>query len=833
MLPTPSEKLKLPEFRKPVSFHRPVYMWCWNSPVTAEGLIEQLRELEGIGAGGVMVVPEPPEFRPEVMKTTLSPEYLGEDYLAIYAAVTAEAARLGLNLWFYDEGGWPSGSACGKVTKAHPEFACKRLFSRRSPVKQGDTVPGGALGYYLYTADGVTKLDAGTPCPADGELLTVDTDSPKGSSHPLYPDLLNPDAVDAFLELGCEPYLPHIGPYIESAVPFLFTDEPCVCNPPWNEDLVRAFEEEKGYAITDHLNALFEQDEKSAKVRIDYIDVWSKRFAATFFARMRRWCHENSMAFGGHLGGDDTLECLRRHGYGNPLRMYREMDVPGVDAIIRQIFPGGRRGQELILDQRGTEYAPNYHYPRWATSVARQHNKPWVFSESFAVYGQGLTPTQMKWIVNYQLARGVNLFCFATLASSVSGPYMANERPVQTKQSPLWACLKPLHDYTARMSYLCSLGKPVCDTAVYMPVRDVWGGAPSSQRVMREYDIIARELESLKVDFDVLDDDALAAGTVTRAGLTVGAMTYKTIFVPYCRHMTDAAWQRLQEFKAAGGKLLIETKRFAGGTLMEPLRARASLTVRETAGGRLYIVFNEDEKEQTLTLTLPEKKPPVLLDAETGNVCALEYEPTENGVKTTIKLPFAGSAVVYCGGLRTEALPPATKKQEYRYQIPLEEGWQFRKSRAFVIGEQELESVFLNNRSKPAELGTWEPYAGAEFSGKGQYSITFDIPTDITGKKVLLSLGKVEFAARVRLNGKDLGLRPWPPFEFDVTDYIRPAGNVLTVKVINTPANQYVHTQALDKFSDAERGCYHEKALVFEKDSLGGGLYGKVVLYVE
>jgi hypothetical protein len=175
----------------------------------------------------------------------------------------------------------------------------------------------------------VTKLDAGTPCPADGELLTVDTDSPKGSSHPLYPDLLNPDAVDAFLELGCEPYLPHIGPYIESAVPFLFTDEPCVCNPPWNEDLVRAFEEEKGYAITDHLNALFEQDEKSAKVRIDYIDVWSKRFAATFFARMRRWCHENSMAFGGHLGGDDTLECLRRHGYGNPLRMYREMDVPG------------------------------------------------------------------------------------------------------------------------------------------------------------------------------------------------------------------------------------------------------------------------------------------------------------------------------------------------------------------------------------------------------------------------------------------------------------------------------------------------------------------------
>jgi hypothetical protein len=90
-----------------------------EQPVTAEGLIEQLRELEGIGAGGVMVVPEPPEFRPEVMKTTLSPEYLGEDYLAIYAAVTAEAARLGLNLWFYDEGGWPSGSACGKVTKAH------------------------------------------------------------------------------------------------------------------------------------------------------------------------------------------------------------------------------------------------------------------------------------------------------------------------------------------------------------------------------------------------------------------------------------------------------------------------------------------------------------------------------------------------------------------------------------------------------------------------------------------------------------------------------------------------------------------------------------------
>jgi hypothetical protein len=69
------------------------------------------------GCGGVTVHP----------RIGLSPRigYLTAEYFRLLRLVVEECARLGLRVSLYDEGSYPSGSACGQVVAADPgrEFA--------------------------------------------------------------------------------------------------------------------------------------------------------------------------------------------------------------------------------------------------------------------------------------------------------------------------------------------------------------------------------------------------------------------------------------------------------------------------------------------------------------------------------------------------------------------------------------------------------------------------------------------------------------------------------------------------------------------------------------
>ena len=72
------------------------------------------------------------------------------------------------------------------------------------------------------------------------------------------------------------------------------------------------------------------------------------------------------------------------------------------------------------------------------------------------------------------------------------------------------------------------------------------------------------------------------------------------------------------------------------------------------------------------------------------------------------------------------------------------------------------------------------------------YRTTFDA-TDLTGK-LFLDLGTVKDVgiARVKLNGKDLGILWCPPFRVPITDLLKPSGNELEIAVVNSWRNRLV-----------------------------------------
>ena len=81
----------------------------------------------------------------------------------------------------------------------------------------------------------------------------------------------------------------------------------------------------------------------------------------------------------------------------------------------------------------------------------------------------------------------------------------------------------------------------------------------------------------------------------------------------------------------------------------------------------------------------------------------------------------------------------------------------------------------------------WETFDDA-FSGTMLYKTTFDIAN---ARSSLISLGDVREIARVRLNGRDLGVKFMPPYDFAIpSGVLREKGNVLEVEVTNLGANR-------------------------------------------
>ena len=62
----------------------------------------------------------------------------------------------------------------------------------------------------------------------------------------------------------------------------------------------------------------------------------------------------------------------------------------------------------------------------------------------------------------------------------------------------------------------------------------------------------------------------------------------------------------------------------------------------------------------------------------------------------------------------------------------------------------------------PRPLASWLDWGLDEFSGYVDYRTEFEL--DGAGGRLLLDLGAVKHMAEVRINGKAVGSRLWPPF---------------------------------------------------------------------
>ena len=101
-----------------------------------------------------------------------------------------------------------------------------------------------------------------------------------------------------------------------------------------------------------------------------------------------------------------------------------------------------------------------------------------------------------------------------------------------------------------------------------------------------------------------------------------------------------------------------------------------------------------------------------------------------------------------------------------------------------------------------ASLTDWSqnPEPGIKYySGKAVYRTTFNLPGGslLAGKKYFLDLGLVKNLARIRLNGRDLGVVWCYPWRVNVSAALQARANHLEIEVANLWPNRLIGDQSL------------------------------------
>lgn len=817
------------DFISPPDNIAPVYNWMWNGVITEDEIDRQLDEMVSLGIKAVAIIPLPKGFRPTTMPTLMEPDYLTDSYLELYSYAVKSAKSRNIHMWLYDEGGWPSGSACGKVVLQHPEYAKEHLCFRRLTFDKGDVYKSkDALCAAFdengnYITDGFVFDKKTVACEYYSAYCRFEA-----PGNPEVADLTKAESTEAFIDITLERYKDYIGGDFGDTVKAVFTDEPAMpFTVPYRKETAELFEKENGYSILPYLPELYADKastEEGALARIAWFDLCSRLLCENFLQKEKEWTNENSMEFIGHMNGDHTVKwCCTYSGAFHVLRALRRFDIPGIDVIWRQIFPTA---------SKNPDNTHNGIFPRYASSAAVQTGARYSLSESFAVYGEGLTFEQMRYVVNFQAVRGINIFNFFGVPYHRGGFLMTGELPYFTAQHACYADLGTFNSYLERVCYLSSLGESRNDVALYMPVNDMWAG---NTDIGFAYEKVGEVLEDSRIPFDIVDDDVFAecdTVSLNSGKISIGKASYSLIVVPPCEYMPENTAECLSEFIKNGGRVLVingasyanipgaEYVDDLSRVLVSPLKIggetdKVRLGVRVAENGTLYMLFNEAENDRTFTVSADNY---YVLSAESGRI----LRPRSN----TVTLKSGETAFLWQG--EADSFEYTT---EFTGEIELNGEYKIRPTKRFIIGDMNYISEEYNSEFTDTTLGDWKNIVGNEFSGSCIYEKVF--PNVNSSGKIAVDLGDVRCTAEVFLNGKSLGIRVMPPYRYELSGDILKDENTLTVRVSNTAANEYNYTKSFDKWKTWQMSPYYEAEKEFHKESLFGGLYGPVKILYE
>lgn len=498
--------------------NRPTAFWSLNGKLDEDEIERQVIDMHTHGMGGFVLH----------ARLGLETDYMGPEWFAAVKKAVETASRLGMIVWLYDEYHCPSGTSYGEVYReGGDDFILRALSARRDD-----------MGQIQYSTLVTNKA-------------TVKEEIP-------HTDVMNPAAVQAFIEKAYEPYKKELCAHFGKTIQGVFTDEPSidVFNDfegsgglvPWTDNFPGYFERKRGYDITDCLPLLFLEEEGSFKVRHDYWRTISELFSETFSGSIGKWCEREDLKFTGHYLCEKSFGYAVSHG-GAIMPHYRFQHTPALDILCEQIE------EHLTVKQ--------------CTSVANQYGREQVMSESYGCSGWQLTFEGMKWVGDWQYVMGVNLLSLHLYMYSIKGFRKLDHPPFFGESACWWKFHKVVQDYFGRVGTVTSHGKPVRKILVIHPLSTAWGivggtierstmfDNPSIQNANdlgEQFNRFVRTLMGFHFDFDLGDEIIIEeAGRAEDGRFRVKDAVYDMVIIPPAKTLFSQTVDLLETYLEAGG----------------------------------------------------------------------------------------------------------------------------------------------------------------------------------------------------------------------------------------------------------------------------------------
>ena len=582
--------------------------WGWDGPVNQEVIKRDLDRIKAMGFTCVMIE----------AGNRMEAKYLSPAWFDLFKFAVEQARQRNMRVWVEDEGKYPSGFVGGKFTQERPDLCMQALAAgEQIDVAAGQTVTRRittdticAVAYNLDNNENkVLEINNGEvtfTAPPQGKWQiwtmrhvfrsgqTAWVDNPTGArkdNSASLCDYLNPEATQKILEWTYEGYKKAAGDECGKTFMGLMSDEPALTGTPWTPKMLEEFQKRKGYDMRPYLawitgNGSLPEAARLAKA--DYWDVWSDLFGQNYFNKLADWCRANNLEYICHLDKDDSNPTFVRTG-GDYFKDMRNVGIPGIDVIWAQIW-----------------FDHEADYPKMASSAAHLFGKPHAFTESFAAFYNPVDVPTAKWVIDYQLVRGINMITAMSMSASSGGgrrggtngapaavpgtglsvaaitnsPATTNAIAGQARGSGTGRGARggaggapavaggargprffaspefpPVAKYVHRASYLLSSGRPAARIGVYIPTTSLWLGDTAADTNNLT---IAQKLLEQQRDFDWVDEQALSSVMKLEGGelRNLSGQGYRAIIVPVVSAISKAALDRLRAFAKAGGRVI-------------------------------------------------------------------------------------------------------------------------------------------------------------------------------------------------------------------------------------------------------------------------------------
>lgn len=606
----------------------------------------------------------------------------------------------------------------------------------------------------------------------------------------------------------------------------------------WTPGLFDAFQQKRGYDLRLYIREFLSEDtssDKVARIKSDYRETLAELLLENFTQPWTSWARKYQ-----------GITKNQAHGSpGNLLDLYAAVDIPEVETFGSSYFPipGLRRDS---ADVRNVD--PDPMMLKFASSAANVTGKKYVSCETFTWLTEHFKTSwaQCKPEVEQAFLAGINhVFYHGTTYSPSDAKwpgwlFYASVNFVPA--NPLWSHLSGLNEYITRVQSVLQTGAADNELLIYWPVYDAWHNGKGRDMPLKVHDIDewlhptafyknAQKLQKEGYSFDFISDKLLAEAHVDQNGWTFNgrSLSHQVLLVPEVSMMPLETLHHLARLAEEGATVIfqalpkdvpgmhdLEKRRVAFHKLLEHIQAKAkdgSGTViindnvlaalekngmqgealakaglqfirrKDGANHYYYIVNHTDQSFDDYLVLNASGQTHYLLDPLSGKSGSARLKSDGEDQLTRIQLAPGQAFFLKVTDESRQSSVEWSYINRRQESIAVAGKWNV----SFQDGGPQLPKTHQIN-----ELVSWTNFpdsATISFSGTATYRLSIDLPS-INASDVLLAFDQISESAKVKINGKEVGLLWSIPYQLRVGEFLRVGKNEIEVEVANLMANR-------------------------------------------